>query len=88
MQKRTLALCLLAALSSSCATTGPGSKPAAAAPCEPQIVTKTRIVDTACDWTRPIYVSRTDVISDDTARAILAHNQAGAKVCGWKPAGK
>ncbi|KVN25650.1 hypothetical protein WJ63_16095 [Burkholderia pyrrocinia] len=87
MQKRTLALCLLAALSSSCATTGLGSKPAAAA-CEPQIVTKTRIVDTACDWTRPIYVSKTDVLSDDTARAILAHNTAGAKVCGWKPAGK
>ncbi|HKT65944.1 MAG TPA: hypothetical protein VJR91_20430 [Burkholderia sp.] len=50
-------------------------------------MTKTRVVDTACDWTRPIYVSKTDVLSDDTARAILAHNQAGAKVCGWKPLG-
>ncbi|WP_050883456.1 hypothetical protein [Burkholderia pseudomallei] len=83
MQKRTLVLCLLAVLSSSCATDGPATKPAV--PCEPQIVVKTRVTDTACDWTRPIYVSKTDVLSDDTARAILAHNTAGAKVCGWKP---
>ncbi|WP_230964793.1 hypothetical protein [Burkholderia cepacia] len=48
-------------------------------------MTKTRIVDTACDWARPIYVSKTDVLSDDTARAILAHNLAGSKNCGWKP---
>ncbi|MCA7902841.1 hypothetical protein LGM39_26070 [Burkholderia cepacia] len=87
MQKRTLTLCLLAVLSSSCATTGSATKPPAA-PCEPQIVTKTRIVDTACDWARPIYVSKTDVLSDDTARAILSHNMAGAKNCGWKPLGK
>ncbi len=79
-----MALCLLAVLSSSCATDGPATKPPAA-PCEPQIVTKTRIVDTSCDWTRPIYVSKTDVLSDDTARAILAHNLAGSKNCGWKP---
>lgn len=79
-----MALCLLAALNSSCATDGPATKPPAV-PCEPQIVTKTRIVDTACDWARPIYVSKTDVLSDDTARAILAHNLAGSKNCGWKP---
>ncbi len=80
-------LCLLAVLNNSCATTGSATKPAAA-PCEPQIVTKTRIVDTACDWARPIYVSKTDVLSDDTARQILAHNTAGAKNCGGKPSGK
>jgi len=28
------------------------------------------------------------VLSDDTARQILAHNTAGAKNCGWKPSGK
>ncbi|CAJ2908317.1 Uncharacterised protein [Burkholderia pseudomallei] len=81
-----MALCLLAALNSSCAMDGPATKPAV--PCEPQIVAKTRIVDTACDWARPIYVSRTDVLSDDTARQILAHNMAGAKNCGWNPSGK
>ncbi len=87
MQKRTLTLCLLAALSSSCATDGPAIK-LPSVPCDPQIVTKTRIVDTGCDWERPIYVSKTDVLSDDTARQILAHNTAGAKNCGWKPIAK
>ncbi|WP_235364392.1 hypothetical protein [Burkholderia pseudomallei] len=46
------------------------------------------MTDTACDWTKPIYVSKTDILSDDTARAILTHNLAGSKNCGWKPAGK
>jgi hypothetical protein len=77
MWKTTLLLVSLAMLLSSCATTGQGTEP------EPRIVTRT--VDTACDWTRPIYVSKADVLSDETAAAILAHNKAGAKVCGWKP---
>ncbi|MDE4917790.1 hypothetical protein ACUXAV_005134 [Cupriavidus metallidurans] len=46
---------------------------------------QTRTVDTACDWTKPIYVDVADVLTDDTAKSILAHNRAGAKVCGWKP---
>lgn len=54
---------------------------------EPQVVYKTKIVDTACDWTAPIYVDARDVLTDDTARAVLAHNNAGAKICGWKPRG-
>jgi hypothetical protein len=61
-----------------CATTCP---PAAV----PEVVTKTRIVDTACDWVKPIYLDKTDVLSDATAKAILAHDQAGAKACNWKP---
>jgi hypothetical protein len=32
-------------------------------------------------------VSKGDVLSDDTAKQILAHNLAGAKNCGWKPSG-
>lgn len=51
------------------------------------MVVQTRVVDTACDWTHPIYVDKADVLSDDTAKAILAHNRSGAKVCGWKPKG-
>lgn len=70
---------VLASLLTACATTGPATEP------EPQIVTRTRVVDTSCDWVRPIYVSKADVLSDATADAILAHNLAGAKVCGWKP---
>ena len=46
---------------------------------------RTKIVDTACDWTKPIYVDKADVLTNETAAAILAHNRAGAKVCGWKP---
>ena len=64
-------------LLSSCTTTGRETDP------EPRTITRT--VDTACDWTKPIYVSKADVLTDDTAAAILAHNKAGAKVCGWKP---
>ncbi|WP_171020360.1 hypothetical protein [Cupriavidus sp. 2SB] len=49
---------------------------------------KTRTVDTACDWTKPIYVDKADVLTEATAQTILAHNRAGAKVCGWKPKSK
>jgi hypothetical protein len=49
------------------------------------VVTKTRIVDTSCDWVKPIYLDKTDVLSDATAKAILAHDQAGEKACNWKP---
>ena len=62
-----------------CCTTSGANKP------EPQVTVQTKIVDTACDWTAPIYVDKADVLSDDTAKSILAHNRAGAKVCGWKP---
>jgi hypothetical protein len=74
----------VATLLSSCSTDGPAIKPAP----DVQIVTQTKIVDTACDWVKPIYVSKTDVLSDETARSILAHNEAGAKNCNWKPSSK
>lgn len=51
----------------------------------PEVITKTRVVDTSCDWVKPIYLDKTDVLSDATAKAILAHDQAGAKNCNWKP---
>lgn len=38
--------------------------------------------DPCLPWA-PIYVSRADVMSDGTARAILAHNETGARLCGW-----
>ncbi|MBU9378693.1 hypothetical protein KTE93_01060 [Burkholderia gladioli] len=53
----------------------------------PQVETRTKVIDTACSWTKPIYLDKSDVLSDATARAVLAHNQAGAKECGWKPIG-
>jgi len=57
-------------------------------PLPPEIITKTRTVDTGCDWTKAIYVSKKDVLTDDTAKQIIAHNEAGAARCGWKPKGK
>lgn len=62
-----------------CCTMNGANKP------DPQVVVQTKVVDTACDWTRPIYVDKADVLSNETAATILAHNRAGAKVCGWKP---
>ncbi|MGP8437202.1 hypothetical protein ACT2FY_12840 [Paraburkholderia fungorum] len=85
MLKTTFLLCLLGPLLTSCATNGADQAKTPAA--EPLVQVKTRFVDTACDWTKPIYVSKGDVLSDDTAKQILAHNLAGAKNCGWKPSG-
>lgn len=70
----------MAMLLSACATSGPAEQ-------VPHLVTRIRIIDTGCDWTRPIYVNKADVLADETAKAILAHNLAGAKRCGWRPAG-
>ena len=38
-----------------------------------------------CDWAAPIRPSRTDQLSDRTARQILIHNETGARLCGWQP---
>ena len=43
-----------------------------------------KVVDTACEWTKPIYVSKADIITDETAKQILAHNETGRLRCGWK----
>ncbi|SPB16543.1 hypothetical protein NOV72_03742 [Caballeronia novacaledonica] len=86
MWKTTLLLCLLALPLTSCETSGVAQVKTPVA--EPLVQVKTKFVDTGCDWTKPIYVSSTDVLSDETARAVLAHNRAGAAQCGWKPTGK
>jgi hypothetical protein len=38
---------------------------------------------TDCATWRPILVSREDALTPATARAILAHNRAGRRLCGW-----
>ena len=38
-----------------------------------------------CDWARAIRLSRHDVLTRQTKEQILAHNEAGATICGWKP---
>lgn len=72
-------LCPLVTLTGCCTTSGNA---------DTKIEYRTKVVDTACDWTKPIYVSKVDVLSDQTAAEILAHNRAGSRVCGWKPKGK
>ena len=79
---KTLLLLASLTLTACCTTSGVSEPP------EPQLVVKTKIVDTACDWTKPIDVDKADVLTNETAAAILAHNREGAKVCGWKPKGK
>ncbi len=37
-----------------------------------------------CDWAQPIKPSRQDVLTRQTNEQILAHNESGAKICGWK----
>ncbi|QDX22117.1 hypothetical protein FP568_13200 [Pandoraea pnomenusa] len=77
MKTLLLTLFLMVTLAGCCTTSGAGT--------EPRVEYRTKVVDTGCNWTSPIYVSKADVLSDETAKAILKHNQTGAKVCGWKP---
>jgi hypothetical protein len=37
-----------------------------------------------CDWVQPIKPSRQDVLTRQTKAQILAHNETGRKICGWK----
>ncbi|CAG9177803.1 hypothetical protein LMG32289_03912 [Cupriavidus pampae] len=73
---------LLASLLTACATTGPAIEP------QPQIVTRTRVIDTGCQTFKPVYISKADVLTNETADDILANNVAGERQCGWKPRGK
>jgi len=45
---------------------------------------QTQIVDTSCDWVRPIYVSKHDTLTDNTAVQILSHDRKWKKFCGLK----
>ena len=38
-----------------------------------------------CDWAEPIRPTRQDVLSDVTLAQIVAHNEVGARLCGWQP---
>lgn len=38
-----------------------------------------------CDWADPIRPSREDVLSDGTLAQIVAHNEIGERLCGWRP---
>ncbi|EPK2688480.1 hypothetical protein MEE37_005461, partial [Klebsiella pneumoniae] len=36
-----------------------------------------------CETASPIYISRDDVLTQETKRQILAHDIVGERVCGW-----
>lgn len=38
---------------------------------------------TNCGVFKPILIGRADVLTDQTARQVLAHNMAGRALCGW-----
>lgn len=43
-----------------------------------------RVTDGFCMEAKPIFVSKADVLTAETARQVLAHNEFGALKCGWK----
>lgn len=43
---------------------------------------------TFCSAGRPIYLSKDDKLTKETARAIVGHNEVGKRLCQWKPPGK
>lgn len=44
-----------------------------------------RFLHEDCDWAQPIRPSHADVLSENTKAQILAHNEIGARLCGWRP---
>lgn len=47
----------------------------------PKIVTDTQIVDNSCAWVKLITVSPKDVLTPETAKQILTHDQTTVKKC-------
>ena len=52
-------------LLTACASRGPGIE----------------VVDAGCWWVEPIYVSKDDQLTDETAKQILAHNETWLRRC-------
>ena len=47
--------------------------------------TDPRLMRDDCDWAEPIRPSRRDVLTEDTRAQIVAHNEIGERLCGWRP---
>lgn len=47
----------------------------------------TAATTSGCEWVKPIRPTAEDVsvISDSLVNQLLAHNLAGAELCGWEP---
>lgn len=50
----------------------------------PAIESAPVVIDAGCLWSKPIYVSRTDLLSEGTAEAILIHNETWQRRCQQK----
>lgn len=46
-----------------------------------------RGLDVCAPW-KPIFVSAADQLTDGTAREIVAHNEVGERLCGWRAPGE
>lgn len=65
-------------LLSACATTGQEiDKPTV----REIIKESVKVVDTACKWVSPIYISKADTLTAGTARQILTHNETWKANC-------
>ena len=42
---------------------------------------RTLVIDTACQWVTPIYIRKSDVLTIQTARSILNHNETWEANC-------
>lgn len=47
--------------------------------------TNHRWIGEDCDWAEPIRPSRADVLTEGTLAQIVAHNEIGERLCGWRP---
>jgi hypothetical protein len=63
-----------------CATTGPATDAR-----QPEVIVRTKTIDTGCMAFKPIYVDKADVFVDGTAKQLKEHNCTGVLKCGWNP---
>ncbi len=52
---------------------------------EEVVKARTVLIDTACDWVRPIFISKSDTLTIETARSILVHNETWEAQCKKQP---
>ncbi|AKI28770.1 Rz-like spanin [Stenotrophomonas phage vB_SmaS-DLP_2] len=82
MRKKLLPIILLLTttkLLGGCATNGRATEPQSIADA---VQTKPVVIDTACKWVAPIWISKADGLTAGTARQILNHNEAVERNCG------
>lgn len=49
--------------------------------CVSGCATNGHVIDTSCAWAKPILVSRQDVLTDETTRQVLSHNETWERLC-------